>query len=78
VKIPAKAKSVRIKGTVDNDAYVYLNGHLLQHVKNRYCKSGGINVLVPTRDLKPDSVLAIRGHDYGGSTYLNVQVTYLR
>jgi hypothetical protein len=61
---------------VDNDADVYVNGHLLQHAKSGNCNSGGISVDVPARDLKRDNVLAIRGHDYGNATYLDVQVTY--
>jgi hypothetical protein len=78
VKLPKKAKSVRIMGTVDNDAYVYLNGHRLGHVLNGYCMVGGINLLVPARYLKADNVVAVRGHDYGAPTYLNVEVTYRR
>ncbi len=76
VDIPGDAKDVHIRGTIDNDAHVYLNGHLLQYVQSGSCQSDAINATVPKSDLKPDSLLAIRGHDYGGATYLNVKVTY--
>jgi hypothetical protein len=45
--IPYGAKAVHIEGDVDNDADVYVNGHLLQHVADGHCGAGGINVYVP-------------------------------
>src|ERR1700759_1066186 len=32
VTLPAHAKSVHVYGTIDNDAHVYFNGHLVQYV----------------------------------------------
>ncbi|GAA2904156.1 hypothetical protein GCM10010517_70180 [Streptosporangium fragile] len=76
--IPRDAQQVRIQGTVDNDAQVYLNGHLVQTAKSGHCKTGAIDVVVPAGYLDCCNLLAIRGHDYGGSTYLNVRVTYVK
>lgn len=76
--IPRDAQAVRIRGTVDNDARVYLNGHLLQTAASGNCNAGAIDVVVPARYVECCNLLAIRGHDYGGETYLNVEVTYLK
>ncbi|WP_055481004.1 hypothetical protein [Sphaerimonospora mesophila] len=76
--IPRDAEQVRIQGTVDNDAQVYLNGHLVQTAKSGYCNTGAIDVVVPANYLDCCNLLAIRGHDYGGSAYLNVRVTYIK
>ncbi|NUW46052.1 hypothetical protein [Nonomuraea rhodomycinica] len=76
--LPRNAQQVRIQGTIDNDAQVYLNGHLVQSVRSGYCRTGAIDVVVPAEYLECCNLLAIRGHDYGGSTYLNVRVTYVK
>ncbi|GAA2117788.1 hypothetical protein [Actinomadura alba] len=78
VHIPRDAQEVRIQGTVDNDARVYFNGHLLQTALSGKCAAGAIDVVVPAKYLDCCNLLAIRGHDYGLATYLNVQVTYLK
>jgi hypothetical protein len=78
VHIPRDAEQVRIEGTIDNDARVYFNGHLVQTALSGSCATGAINAAVPDRYLDCCNVLAIRGHDYGGSTYLNVRVTYVK
>lgn len=78
VHIPRNALQVRVEGTIDNDAQVYFNGHLVQAVRSGFCHGGAINVAVPADDLECCNLLAIRGHDYGGSTYLNVRVTYVK
>jgi hypothetical protein len=74
--IPSDAKDVRISGTIDNDATVYLNGHQLQYVQSGSCVADAIDAVAPAGDLKKDSLLAIRGHDTGVADYLNVEVTY--
>jgi hypothetical protein len=74
--IPADATSIHIAGTIDNDATVYINGIQVQYVQSGNCAAGAIDVTVPAKDLKPTSLLAIRGHDYGDATYLDVTVTY--
>jgi hypothetical protein len=78
VHIPRDAQQVHIEGTIDNDARVYFNGSLVQTALSGSCITGAINVIVPDRYLDCCNVLAIRGHDYGGSTYLNVRVTYTK
>lgn len=78
VHIPRDAQQVRIQGTVDNDANVFLNGHLLQTARSGNCNAGAINVVVPAYYLDCCNLLAIRGHDYGLATYLNVEVTYVK
>lgn len=76
--IPRDAQQVRIQGTIDNDALVYLNGHLVQTARSGFCRSDAIDVVVPAEFLDCCNLLAVRGHDYGGSTYLNVRVTYTK
>jgi hypothetical protein len=78
IHLPRDAQSVHIEGTIDNDARVYLNGHLVQTALSGGCQPGAINVVVPDSYLDCCNLLAIRGHDYGGSAYLNVRVTYLK
>ncbi|MFI9597449.1 hypothetical protein [Nonomuraea sp. NPDC052265] len=78
VHIPRDARLVRIQGTIDNDAQVYFNGRLVQTVKSGGCAAGAINVVVPARAMERCNLLAIRGHDYGVGTYLNVEVSYIR
>ncbi|WP_433172930.1 hypothetical protein [Actinoallomurus sp. CA-150999] len=78
LRIPRFAQDVRIQGTIDNDAQVYLNGRLLQTVRSGYCRANTIDVTVPQNVLERCNLLAIRGHDYGASTFLDVRVTYTR
>ncbi|MEU8175067.1 hypothetical protein AB0C14_19480 [Microbispora hainanensis] len=76
--LPRDAQQVRIQGTVDNDAQVYFNGHLVQSVKSGKCAAGAIDVVVPVADLDCCNLLAVRGHDGGVATYLNLRVTYVK
>ncbi|WP_117208072.1 hypothetical protein [Allorhizocola rhizosphaerae] len=76
VHLPTNAQEVRIEGTVDNDALVYLNGQLLQTVSSGSCRTNDINVVVPPEVLEPCNLLAIHGSDRGLATYLDVRVTY--
>jgi hypothetical protein len=78
VHIPRDAQEVRVEGTVDNDARVYFNGRLVQTAFSGACKTGAVNAVVPDGVLDCCNVLAIRAHDYGGTTYLNVRVTYVK
>ncbi|MFB9629208.1 hypothetical protein [Nonomuraea helvata] len=78
IHIPRDAQEVRIQGTVDNDAQVYLNGRLVQTAVSGNCRAGAIDVVVPVRYLDCCNVLAIRGHDRGVASYLNVRVTYVK
>ncbi|WP_169949746.1 hypothetical protein [Microbispora sp. H11081] len=78
VHLPRDAQQVRIQGTVDNDAEVYFNGDLLQTVKSGKCAAGAIDVVVPVADLDCCNLLAVRAHDAGVATYLNLRVTYVK
>jgi hypothetical protein len=74
--IPPTATSARITGTIDNIADVYVNGQLLQHVESGSCQTGTIDAEVPVEDLHSGDVLAVRASDYGGASFVDVQVTY--
>jgi parallel beta-helix repeat protein len=81
LSIPEDASDIRVHGTIDNDASVYFNGHLVQAVSSGNCTAGAISVTIPGKYVKRESVLAIRGHDIGGNDnrdedYLGVNVTY--
>ncbi|HEX6468452.1 MAG TPA: hypothetical protein VF069_05100 [Streptosporangiaceae bacterium] len=78
IHLPRDAQEVHIEGTIDNDARVYFNGHLVQTALSGFCRTGAIDVVVPAQYLECCDLLAIRGHDYGGATYLNVRVTYIK
>ena len=76
--LPPDVTSARITGTVDNQADVYLNGHLLQHVESGSCAEGTIDVSVPLDALNQPGpeLLAVRASDYGVATFFDVQVSY--
>jgi hypothetical protein len=74
--LPAGASGVHISGTVDNNADVYVNGTLVQHVESGFCTADGINADVPDAAIGQDNVVAIRGRDLGSATFIDVQVTY--
>lgn len=77
--LPAGATNLNVGVAIDNDVQVFLNGQDI---------SGGLRIHdgCPSRDSfvfsAPDGILeagtnllAVRGHDRGGSSYLDVQVT---
>ena len=74
--LPGDATDLRVQGTIDNDADVYLNGHLLQSVQSGDCQAGAISTKARQDYLKPGDVIAVRGQDFGDADYLNVKVTY--
>ena len=75
--LPVGAHNLRVHGTVDNDATVYINGEEIGAVASGYCISPNIDFTAPDATLVTGTnLLAIRGHDYGGATYLDVEVTY--
>ncbi|MBL1102023.1 hypothetical protein [Streptomyces coffeae] len=76
VHIPRDAQQVHISGTIDNDAQVFFNGSLVEAVNSGSCRPNAIDVVVPASDIECCNLLAIRGHDSGLATFLNVQVTY--
>ena len=70
---------MRITGPVDNDAAVYVNGDLVGVSLAGYCATNTVNMVVPDGLLVPgDNVVAVRAHDYGVLTYLDLQITYDR
>ena len=74
--IPAGAKNVRISGTVDNNAKVYINGVLIDDVQSGNCNAGAISASIRSSDLGGSNLLAIRATDLGNATFIDVQVTY--
>lgn len=68
---------MHINGTVDNDADVYVNGVLIQHVEDGSCGAGGINVDIPGGILRDDNVIAVRAVDLGDATYVDVEIVYV-
>lgn len=76
--VPAGYTDLHISGTVDNDATIYVNGHQVGPTADSgFCASDAIEADIPVSDLVSgnDNVLAIRGHDDGSATFLDVQLT---
>ena len=77
VVLPRGATNVRITGSVDNDAAVYVNGGLVGVNRAGNCWTDTVDMTVPADLLNAgDNVVAVRAHDYGVLTYLDVQITY--
>jgi hypothetical protein len=73
----AGAPNLRVLGTMDNNATIYINGTQVGYVQSGWCIANGISLTAPDSNLNTGSnVLAIRGHDYGEASYLDVQVLY--
>jgi hypothetical protein len=66
---------LHIDGTIDNNADVYVNGNLVQHVESGSCTPAEIAADIPAADLATDNVLAIRARDLGSATFVDVQIT---
>jgi hypothetical protein len=77
IELPAGAHNLRVVGTVDNDATVYLNGVQIGFTQAGFCFSGTINFTAPdSLVVAGANVLAIRGRDYGEATFLDLRVPY--
>lgn len=75
--LPAGAHNLRVVGTIDNNATVFVNGSEIGSVGSGSCQVGAIDAGAPDALLQPGvNLLAIRGHDFGVATYLDVQVIY--
>ncbi|MBI4233099.1 MAG: hypothetical protein HY686_01510 [Chloroflexi bacterium] len=75
--LPVGAHNLRVQGTVDNDATVFINGQQIGAVASGFCISPNIDFTAPDTALATGiNLLAVRGHDYGGATYLDVTVTF--
>lgn len=75
--LPAGANNLQVKGDIDNNATVYINGAQIGHVNGGNCVQNLINFTAPDSVLQTGSnIIAIRGHDEGVVNFLDVQVTY--
>jgi hypothetical protein len=76
--LPRGAYQVHIAGTVDNDASVFVNGSNVGVSRAGFCATNTISIDVPQSLVSWDrpNVLAIRAHDYGAGTFIDVQITY--
>jgi hypothetical protein len=75
--VPAGATDVRVTGTVDNDADVYVNGTLLGHTASGSCLPDEMNVDVPSAGLGSDNVIAVRARNLGGPGFVDVKLSYV-
>jgi hypothetical protein len=71
--------TMHITGTIDNNADVYVNGTLVQHVESGYCSPDAINVVIPAKLLHDGggNVIAIRAIDLGDASYIDVEIVYV-
>lgn len=76
--LPRGAYQVHIAGTIDNDASVFVNGVNVGVERTGNCNTNTIDMHVPQSLVDWDSpnLLALRAHDSGGATFLDVQITY--
>jgi hypothetical protein len=75
--LPAYATNVRVLGTVDNVATVYVNGQQIGSVRGDSCAANQIHMTAdPSLYHEGTNVLAVRAMDDGGSTYIDQQVVY--
>jgi hypothetical protein len=81
VPIPGDATDIVIMATVEGSATIFVNGHDLQTVHPKACRRFNVILHVPSSDLSPDTVLAVRaqgsiptnGDEY--SRFFDLQVT---
>src|SRR3954470_15067722 len=75
--LPAGATNVRVLGTVDNVATVYVNGVNLGSIRGDNCNADQINMTAPASAIHSGTnVLALRAFDDGGGTYVDQKVVY--
>jgi hypothetical protein len=75
--LPASARNLRVAGTVDNDATVYVNGTQIGSTLAGFCIANTISFTAPDAVLHSGAnLLAVRGHDYGDATFLHQTVAY--
>ena len=75
--LPTGATNLRVRGTVDNDATVYINGQQIGFTASGSCIGDTIDFTAPDSLLVAgQNVLAVRGHDTGFETFLDQEVTY--
>ncbi|HYI15024.1 MAG TPA: PxKF domain-containing protein, partial [Thermomicrobiales bacterium] len=77
ITLPPGAHNLRVSGTIDNDAVVYINGTVIGSASSVLCAVGAINFVASDSLLNVgDNVIAIRGTDLGGVSYVDVTVMY--
>lgn len=77
VSLPPGAFNVHITGTIDNDISIYLNGTYLGSDYEGFCRANTIAMTAPGSAVQNgDNLLAVRAHDYGDGTYVNLSLTY--
>ena len=76
IDLPAGTTELTVHVAIDNDAVVYWNGVEIGATVHEYCAAHN-TLIAPVPDsavLAGKNLLAIRGTDRGGSTYLDLQV----
>jgi hypothetical protein len=78
-ELPADASNLIISIAIDNDAQVFVNGII---ISGGWVKHSGLAerdsfvFQVPASILVPGTnLIAVRGHDYGGASYFDLQLT---
>jgi hypothetical protein len=76
--LPAGAHGLRIQGTVDNHAHIYVNGHDVGEADDGNCQKDGIDFAVPDAYLNPggDNLIAAAADDWSLVTFFDIQATY--
>ena len=77
IDLLAGTTGLTVHVAIDNDAIVYWNGKEIGSKIHEGCAQlNSLNVQVPDKDiLVGKNLLAVRGTDRGGSTYLDMQVS---
>lgn len=77
VNLSSTTSNLIIKGAIDNDVQVFVNGQSVGNMNSIVCASPDSFMFnVPRSILRQgENVIAARGHDYGNASYLDLQVT---
>ncbi len=76
--LPGNAYGLRLLGTVDNDADVYVNGTIRGSVSSGSCELDAIDLSIANSGLNlgDDNLVAIRAVDHGVISFFDLQATY--
>jgi RHS repeat-associated protein/uncharacterized repeat protein (TIGR01451 family) len=77
VPVPAGASDIRVRVAIDNDVEVWWNGTRIGSHTSEFCAQLDAVVFVVPAELATvgNNLLAVRGHDRGTDTYLDVAVS---
>lgn len=77
INLSSTTSNLIIKGAIDNDVQVFVNGQSVGNMNSIVCASPDSFMFnVPRSILRQgENVIAARGHDYGNASYLDLQVT---